>query len=144
MTRKLAIFAAAVAALAFTAQAADAGSRRHIDPRLKVVAIGVGAASTAAFFALNDWNWKWDSSRHGFTSWGAWAVTTVGCAAVSPMVATAVVGRPLTMREGHVLIGSCVVPIVGGWLVNAAYNANPQWEAAPVVQVAAKKRRAKK
>ena len=44
-----------------------------------------------------------------------------------------VVKRPLTQREGHVLIGSCVVPIIGGYLVNAAYNANPQWEAQPAV-----------
>lgn len=145
MTRKLAIFAAAIAALAFTAQAADAGGRRHVDGRIKAVAIGVGAASTAAFFALNDWNWKWDSARHGITGLGAWGVTTIGCAAVSPMVATVVLDRPLSNREAGVLIGSCVVPIIGGWLVNEAYNAHPEWEPAPPAQkVVYKKRRAMK
>jgi hypothetical protein len=32
-----------------------------------------------------------------------------------------------------VLEGSCIVPIIGGLLVNAAFDANPQWdEPAPV------------
>ena len=33
------------------------------------------------------------------------------------------------MREAHVLVGSCVIPIVGGWLVNEAYDAHPEWDA---------------
>jgi len=145
MTRKLAILAAAIAALAFTAQAADAGARRHSDKRIAAVAIGVGAASTAGFFALNDWNWKWDSGRHGVTSLGAWGLATVGCAALSPIVATVVLDRPLTYREAGILVGSCVVPIVGGWLVNEAYKAHPEWEQAPVVQkVAYRKRHVRK
>jgi hypothetical protein len=127
MNRKLAIFAAVIAAFAISCQGADAKSRRHIDKRLTAVSIGVGAASTAAYFALNDWHWKWDSSRSGITSLGAWGITTVGCAAVSPIVATAVLGRPLKYREAHILIGSCVIPIVGGWLVNEAYNHHVLW-----------------
>lgn len=127
MTRKLAIIAAALAALAFTAQAADAGGRRHVDKRIRAVEIGVGAASTAAFFAINDWNWKWDSARHGMSAWGAWGATTIGCAALSPIVATAVLDRPLSYREAHILVGSCVVPIIGGWLVNEAYNNHIMW-----------------
>lgn len=127
MNRKLAIFATVIAAFAFACQSADAKSRRHIDKRLTAVSIGVGAASTAAYFALNDWHWKWDSSRSGITSLGAWGATTLGCAAVSPIVATAVLGRPLKYREAHILIGSCVVPIVGGWLVNEAYNSHILW-----------------
>ena len=35
--------------------------------------------------------------------------------------------RPLTYREAHILIGSCVIPIVGGWLVNEAYNHHVLW-----------------
>ena len=127
MNRKLAIFAAVIAAFAFTAQAADAGSRKHVSKRLRAVSIGVGAASTAAFFALNDWHWKWDSGRHGITKLGAWGATTIGCAAVSPMVATVVLKRPLKYREAHILAGSCVIPIVGGWLVNEAYNRDILW-----------------
>lgn len=143
MIRKFAVFVAALAAFAFVAQAAEAGGRKKVDPRLTVTAIGVGAASTAAYFAFNDWHWKWDSSRHGITSLGAYAVTTIGCAAVSPMVGTAVMKRPLTYREAHVLIGSCVIPIVGGWLVNEAYNEGILW-APDEKPVAKKKRHAKK
>jgi len=127
MNRKLAIFAAIIAAFAINCQGADAKSRRHIDKRLTAVSIGVGAASTAGYFALNDWHWKWDSGRSGITSLGAWGATTIGCAALSPIVATAVLGRPLKYREAHILIGSCVIPIVGGWLVNEAYNHHVLW-----------------
>jgi hypothetical protein len=128
MTRKLAFFAAAIAALAFTCQGADAHWRKHhVDKRITAVAIGVGVASTATYLSINNWSLNgWNAS--GITSFGAWAATTGGCIAVSPMVATLVVGRTLTVREVHVLTGSCVIPIVGGWLVNAAYNAHPEWE----------------
>lgn len=123
MNRKFAIFAAVIASLAITAQSAEAGQRRHVDKRVTAVAVGVGAASTAAFFAINDWRWNpWDNSS-GLSRAGAWGVTTFGCAVVSPMVASAVLHRPLKYREAHVLIGSCVIPVVGGWLVNEAYNA---------------------
>lgn len=130
MNRKFAIAAAIIAAFAFVSQSAEAGGRHHrkVDKRVTAVAIGAGVASTAAFFALNDWKWgSWDNGS-GFTRLGAYGITTVGCAAVSPIVATVVVNRPLTNREAHVLIGSCVVPIVGGLLVNAAYDAHPEWE----------------
>ncbi len=131
MNRKLALFAALFAAFAFTSQAAQAhGPRHHDKKKLAVVAVGVGAASTAAFFALNDWRWHgWNSnSAGGLTRLGAYGATTMGCAAISPMIGTVVLNRPLTMREAHVLVGSCVVPIVGGLLVNAIWDAHPQWE----------------
>lgn len=141
MKRSLALAAAVIAAFALTMPTADAGGSRNVDKRVKAVAIGMGVASTAAYFALNDWKWKWQDGRY-FTQLGAYAATTMGCAAISPMVATVVVNRPLTQREGHVLIGSCVIPIVGGWLVNEAYNNNPQWEpGAKPVKVAKKKKK---
>ena len=128
MNRKLAFSAALVAAFAFTCQAADAGGRKHIDKRIAAVAIGAGAASTVAILGMNDWKWRhWNNTR-GITRLGAWGVTTAACAAVSPLVATVVLDRQLTQREGHILIGSCVIPLIGGWLVNEAYNANPSWE----------------
>lgn len=132
MNRKFIVFAALAAAFAFTSQAAQAKGQRHHDKhKLAAVAVAAGAASTAGYFALNRWKWGWDSNNSvgGMTRLGAYGVTTIGCAAVSPMVATVVLERPLTMREAHVLIGSCVVPIVGGLLVNAVWDANPQWEA---------------
>jgi hypothetical protein len=137
MIRKFAVFVAALAAFAFVAQTAEAGGRKRVDPRLTATAIGVGAASTATYFALNNWHWKWDSGRSGITSLGAYGLTTLGCAAVSPIVGTVVMNRPLKYREAHILVGSCVVPLVGGWLVNEAYNAGLLW--APDEQPAAKK-----
>jgi len=136
MKRKFAVFAAALAAFAFVAQAAEAGERRPVDPRLSATAIGVGAGATAAYFAFNNWNWKWDSARSGVTGVGAYAITTVGCAALSPIVATAVMHRPLKYREAHILVGSCLIPVIGGWLVNEAYNNGILWapdEEPPVV-----------
>jgi putative flippase GtrA len=132
MNRKFVIFAALAAAFAFATQSAQAGGYHHDKRKLAAVAIGVGAASTAGFFALNNWRWSgWNTngSAGGLTRLGAYGVTTMGCAAVSPMVATVVLQRQLTMREAHTLIGSCVVPIVGGLLVDAIWQANPQWEA---------------
>ena len=132
MRKYLSIFVVALAALALLCQTADARTKvrvyKKVDDRVTAVAIGAGIASTAAFFAINNWSWNnWNNSS-GITRAGAWGLTTLGCAVVSPIVATVVVNRPLTMREGHVLVGSCVVPIIGGWLVNAAFDANPQWE----------------
>jgi hypothetical protein len=144
MNRKFALFAALIAAFAFASQSAEAGGRHHDKKKLAAVAIGVGAASTVAYFALNNWSTSWNSSGTvgGLSRVGAYGVVTVGCAAVSPMVATVVLNRPLTMREAHILIGSCVVPIVGGLLVNAVWDANPQWEAgtAPVRKAHHKKK----
>ena len=118
--------------LLFTASAAQAGGykhhhHRHLDHRLKVVSIGVGAASTAAYLASTIGTG--DGNTAALSQGGAIALTTVGCMALSPIVGTIVVNRELTMREAHVMAASCVVPIIGGWLVEAAYDAHPEWEA---------------
>ena len=132
MKRQVGVLAAALAAFALLCQGAEAGGRKHrIDPRVKAAGIVTGAAATVTYLSLNDWRWfgGWDKRRaNGLTSGGAYVLTTVGCVAVAPMVATAFVRRPLTYREAHVLAGGCVIPIIGGWLVNAAYNANPHWD----------------
>jgi hypothetical protein len=129
MYRKLAILAALIAAFAFTTQSADAHWRghHHSKKKLAAVAIGVGAASTATYFAINNWHTNGWNNSSGLTSLGAWSITTLGCAAVSPMVGTLVLNRPLTYREAHTLIGSCVIPIVGGWLVDQAYRNHVLW-----------------
>ncbi|MFN3658915.1 MAG: hypothetical protein ACK4UO_16830 [Pseudolabrys sp.] len=142
MNRKFAIFAALIAAFAFATQGAEAHGRKKVDKRITATAIGVGAASTAAYFAINDWKWDGWTYKANLTRLGAWGATTLGCAAVSPMVGSAVLGRPLKYREAHILVGSCVIPVVGGWLVNEAYNARIL--TAPDEAVPVKKKRAKK
>jgi hypothetical protein len=87
------------------------------DPRLTAVGIGVGTASTAASFAAT-------AHHHGHIGNGvfisAWAVTSYGCAVVYPFVGTIVLNRPLTPREAYVGMADCVLPFVGGWIVDAA------------------------
>jgi hypothetical protein len=143
MKRSLALAAAVIAAFALTVQAANAGSgRHHVKKEIKAAAIVTGAAATVTFFAINDWKWKWNNSS-ALTSLGAYTATTIACAAASPMLATALLKRPLTNREAGILAGSCVLPIVGGWLVNEAYNAHPEWEPGYVAAPAKKHRRKK-
>ncbi len=132
MKRSLVLAAMVIAAFSLTVQNADARGRRHVAKEVKAAAIVAGAAATVTYFAINDWKWRWQNNSSSLTSLGAYGATTLGCAAVAPMLATVLVNRPLTMREGHVLVGSCVIPIVGGWLVNQAYNAHPEWEGKPV------------
>jgi len=88
------------------------------DPRLTTAGIGVGIAADAV---------SWDLTRkHGtppvrHVSWGAaYGITTFGCAVVYPMVATVMVNRPLTPREAYDGIADCVVPFIGGWIVDAS------------------------
>ena len=83
-------------------------------------------------------DWSWDKKSSGY-KWGAAGAVTFGCMVLSPMVAAALKKRELTLREVYVLEGSCIVPIVGGLLVNAAFDANPQWEEGAVVKVAHRK-----
>src|SRR5579872_3037343 len=129
MNRKLVIAAYVIAAFALSLQGAIAhGRKHHGDKRLTAVSIGVGAASTAVYFGINDWRTKDWTYNGGLTRFGAWGLTTIGCAALSPIVATLVVNRPLTFREAHSLAASCVLPIIGGWLVNKMYDEHPQWD----------------
>jgi len=118
MNRKIAYFAVALAAFAFAVQSAEAGPRRQVDPRIRGVNTGVGLAWTGAAFAIN-----------GVSDAFIFGGTTIGCMATGPMVATAVLKRPLKYREAHIIIGACLIPFVGGWLVNEAYNNG--WFVAP-------------
>jgi peptidoglycan/LPS O-acetylase OafA/YrhL len=98
-----------------------------IDQRVATVGLVVGLGSTAAYFIARD-------SHHG-TDWGAYGVATAGCMVLAPMVAAAFVPeRQLTTREVLTMEGSCVIPIVGGFLVNALFEANPQWDAPRVAR----------
>lgn len=120
MYRKFGFVIAAVAALALSSQSADAKWRKHHhDKALFWTSLGVGAAATAGYFAIKD--------SHNVSNAAAWGLSTVGCLAVAPMVGTLVVKRPLTYREAHVMAASCVLPVVGGWLVNRMYDHHPRW-----------------
>jgi hypothetical protein len=122
-----------VAALALLCQSANAGSRRHTtDPRLDAASFIVGTGSTVGYFALRDWRLNSHGRLHGLTAAGAMTVTTMGCMALSPIVGTVMVRRELTFREAYALTADCVIPFIGGWLVNRAFDAHPEWEPKPV------------
>lgn len=132
--RRVALLVSFLAALVVTGQPARADDIflfRHpkVDPRVSDVSLGAGIVSTLAFWTVLDWRWHGHSQA---TRWGVWGATTAGCMVLSPIIAAAVVReRELTSREVAVMEGSCLLPIVGGLLVNAIYDANPQWEAPP-------------
>jgi hypothetical protein len=107
--RKISVAVVAFAALALTVSAADAAKRKRIDPAIEGTAFWVGAATTGAGFAFDN------------LAVGA-GVSGAGCVLASPLVAMAVTHRALKNREANYMFASCVVPVVGGWLMNAVYD----------------------
>ena len=126
MSRKFVVLAAIVAALV-CASPAGAQQRKPVNPTIDAVNFWVGGAWTAVFFGINHWDAKWNSAHAGMTALSAGVLTTAGCVVTSPMVASALLNRPLTYREAYILFGSCVIPIVGGWAVNEAFNNGWIW-----------------
>lgn len=138
------IICAAVAAIAlvasFTAPAsAQSYPRVQIGPfdlgdaRIFWSSVVVGGAMTGTYYAIDHVrHLKVRGDGRHFNT-GAYGLTTVGCMALTPMVAAAWVhnteGRPLTQREAMGMGADCVIPFVGGYLINAMFDANPQWEA---------------
>ena len=131
MMRSLSVLTGVGVALAVFCQTADASSLRRknqSDPRLSAASFAVGTATTVGFFALRNWQLHNHGRLNGLGINGAAAVTTGACLALSPIVGTLMVQRELTFREAYALTADCVVPFVGGWLVNKAFDAHPEWE----------------
>jgi hypothetical protein len=132
MTRLFAIAFSLLVALPLGTQSASAFEgifTRHpkIDRRVATTATVSGVGSTVAYWSLLDWKTSGHSSSYQL---GVLGGVTFGCMVLSPMLAAAMVPeRHLTTREVFVLQGGCLIPIVGGWLVNAMFDANPHWEA---------------
>ncbi len=101
----------------------------HQDPRLTATGVGLGVASTGASYAL--------THKHGvpatrITSPGvAFAVTSFGCAVLYPIVGTIVLHRALTPREAYTGIAGCVIPFIGGWLVDRALPHTAWYDGTP-------------
>jgi hypothetical protein len=144
MRKYLFVLVAAVAALGMMSHGAEAAKKkRHAaqvtvtpwnwwwqgpwtvrDPRLATSNTIVGGAATGGYFAIRN-------SNTVVSNTGAYALTSIGCAAVSPIVGTMVVGRELSMREVWVSTSNCFVPVVGGWLANNYFDRHPEWDLAP-------------
>ena len=134
MMRLLWVLTVVCAVFAVSCQNGNAKTlRKHeTDPRLSATSFGVGVAGTAGFFALRNWQLHNKGKLNGLGVNGAAVMTTAGCLALSPIVGTIVVQRELTFREAYGLVADCVVPFVGAWLVNKAFDAHPEWEPKPV------------
>jgi hypothetical protein len=104
------------------------------DRKLIVPTVAVGAATTGAYFAVRNHG---GGGAHRFTELSAFGLTTVGCMALTPLVSGIVVQRELTRREVHEMIANCVVPFIGGWLVDAYFDHHPErdLDRPPVVKV---------
>lgn len=86
------------------------------DCRLFYGGVGIGIGTAAASYSLTR---KHGTPPHRTMSFGAaYGVTTYACAVIYPFVGTVLLQRPLTPREMYVGVGECVVPFVGGWLVD--------------------------
>jgi hypothetical protein len=101
--------------------------RHHHDKRLVVSSFAAGAAGTATYFALRDWRWRHPPNAK-ISEGGAMIAGTAVCAVLSPMLGTLAVNRELTLREVYVMTADCVIPFVGGWLMEKAFDAHPEWE----------------
>lgn len=147
MNRKIAVFAAALGALALMGQSAQAGSDNLLDAinpfagPVSTAGTVAGVGATAAYFGINHWKWDWDASAAGISQAGAMTLTTIGCAAVAPMIATVLTGRQLTYREAGKLTVGCVIPIIGPIIVDKLYDDHPEWEKVHPVKVTYKKKR---
>jgi hypothetical protein len=90
------------------------------DPRLADSNLAVGAAATGGYFALRSGH---KHVHHGIHSGAAaFAITTGFCAAASPIIGTIVTQRELTQREVFVSTANCVIPVLGGWWMNATFD----------------------
>jgi hypothetical protein len=147
MKKILTVIVATVAAIGLMSQAADAKSRKapaadwpHVvigpfdlgDARIVVAGLIAGGAMTGTYFAIDNHRaLKVRGDGRNFST-GAFALTTVGCMTLSPMLASAIVwhteGRYLTSREALGLGADCIVPFIGSALWDAAYDANPHWK----------------
>jgi len=123
-------FSFALVALGFPLQGANAAERHR---GITAASIGVGAASTAGFFALQGWTLNGNHRSGALGSTGAAVVTTAGCLALSPIVGTVLSQRELTYREAYGLFADCVIPFIGAWLVDKAFDVHPEWEPDRVV-----------
>ena len=130
----LALAVAAMFGLFAQGGTAQAFLLKDRSPNVTAGQIIAGGGMTAAYFLLN--------CRHGFnschrftsnTSLKWYGLTTVGCFALTPIIGGALVSlnehRELRSSEVFMMMGDCVLPIIGGLIAKAAFNANPQWDA---------------
>jgi len=130
----LTVAIAAFSGLVAQSSKADAFILTKRSPNLLAGQIIVGAGMSAVY-------WTQICSRNfhhcaNFTSPKAlkwYGITTVGCMALTPIVAGLLVSanerRELRSSEALGIAADCVLPIIGGWIMQSLYNAHPEWDA---------------
>ncbi len=129
MKKSLTVAALVAAAMMLLAPGARAGDFQLVrgDPRLVPPSVAVGVATTGAYFAIRNRGGGGARISEG----GAWGLATVGCMALTPIVSGIVVQRELTRREVHVMMANCIIPFIGGWVMDAYFDAHPDRDSAP-------------
>jgi hypothetical protein len=132
MKKNLIALAAAAATFGLVAQGGSAQAFLLNDrsPSVTAAQIVVGAGTFGAYLALtNRDNGKIFSGKF---SWKWYGLTTVGCMALTPMLGAALVanaeGRELRSSEVFIMGADCILPIIGGWIAKASFDANPHWD----------------
>jgi hypothetical protein len=135
MKKYLGLLAAAVLALGLQSTAAQAHlfGKRSSGVVAAQLVIGLGT-SGAAYALVNKHHHHHSLSKtlgsHRFWKW--YGLTTVGCMALTPMMGAALVGhyekRELKSSEVFIMLGDCVVPILGGLFWQAMFDAHPEWD----------------
>ena len=130
----LALAAAVMFGLFAQGGTAQAFLLKDRSPNVTAGQIIAGGGMTVAYFGLTcKHNFshcaRFDSARS--LKW--YGLTTVGCFALSPIIGGALVSlnerRELRSSEVFMMLGDCVLPIIGGLIAKAAFTANPQWDA---------------
>ena len=136
MRKSLIGLAMAVATLGLAGQATTAKAFLLNDRSPNVVAgqlIAGGSMMAVYWTQICNHNFhhcaRFDSPRA--LKW--YGLTTVGCMALSPILGGLFVSmnerRELRSSEVFMMTADCVLPIIGGWIMKAAYDAHPEWDA---------------
>ena len=130
----LALVAAATLGLFAQAGTAQAFLLKDRSPSVTAGQIIVGASMTGAYIGLTCRHGLNHCKPYGKNFSAKWyGLTTVGCFALTPIVGGALVSlnerRELRSSEVAIMLGDCVLPILGGLIMKAAYDANPHWDA---------------
>ena len=136
MRKSLIGLAMAVATFGLVGQASTANAFLLNDRSPNVMAgqLIAGLSMSAVYFSKvchNGFNncARFDSARS--LKW--YGLTTVGCMALSPILGGLFVSmnerRELRSSEVFMMTADCVVPIIGGLIMKAAFDAHPEWDA---------------
>ena len=137
MRKSLIALATAVATLGLVGQASTANAFLLNDrsPNVTAGQLIAGISMSAVYFSkvchhgFNGRCARFDSPRS--LKW--YGLTTVGCMALSPIIGGLLVSmnekRELRPSEVFMMTADCLVPIIGGLVMKAAFDAHPEWDA---------------